>query len=310
MFGTFFRFELRYWLGRWMLLIFLAIITFLVMAAMSSDAVRIGSAVGNTHRNAPFVIQTFYSVMALVSCLMITAFVNDAASRDFACNTSQLLFSKPMSKWSFLMGRFWGAIVIALIPILGISLAAILTPSMPWVEDPSKYGPIHWPAHIWGVLAFALPNTILIGAIIFAIAIWLRSTVASFIGIILILMFYGMTQSLVGNLDNETFAQLADPFGIATFQTQTRYWTNADKNVLALTLGNSMLLYNRLIWIGVGLLILSTACWRFSFSERRARKTKKLEDSSRSTTAVSFPNVVQQHDWSTTVAQILQSIQD
>ncbi|MEM9412315.1 MAG: ABC transporter permease, partial [Planctomycetota bacterium] len=275
MFSLFFNFELRYWMRRFMLFIFLFIITAMVVAAMSSDNVQIGGSVGNTNRNAPFVIQSFYSIMALITCLMTTAFVNDAASRDFAHQSYQLIFSKPINKYPFLMGRFWGAFVVAMVPILGVSLGAVLTPSMPWIEDASKYGPIDWAAHFWGIVAFAVPNTILIGALIFAIAIWLRSTFASFIGIILILMFYGMTQSLIGNLENETFAQLADPFGVVAFQTQTRYWTTADKNILSLTLGNPMLLYNRLIWLGVGFAILGTACWRFSFAERNQKSVRK-----------------------------------
>ena len=303
MFSTFFRFELRYWLRRMMLFIFLFIITVLIVGAMSSDSVRVGSAVGNTQRNAPFVIQNFYSVMAIVCCLMTTAFVNDAASRDFACNTNQLLFSKPMNKWSFLMGRYWGAIVIALIPILGVSLGAFLAPIMPWNDDPSKYGPVHWPAHFWGVFAFALPNTILIGATIFAIAIWLRSTFASFICIILLLMFYGMTQSLIGNLENETFAQLADPFGVVAYATQTKYWTNTDKETMALTLGNSMLLYNRVIWLSVGLAVLLISCGRFSFAEKNSRKKKAVVREEQASKSVDVPKVVLNYSFGTTIRQ-------
>ena len=290
MFSTFFGFELTYWLRRMMLYIFLFIITALILAAMSSDTVRVGASVGNTIRNAPFAIQNFYSGMGILCCLMTTAFVNDAASRDFACNSHQLMFSKPMSKWSFLMGRYWGALVISLIPLLGVSIGAILAPNMPWNDDPEQFGSIHWGAHFWGFVLFALPNTIVTGAAIFAIAIWLRSTFASFIGIILILMFSSMTQSLLGNLDNETLSQLADPFGIVAFSTQTKYWTNADKETMAITLGNTMMLYNRLIWLAVGATLLLIACSRFSFSERNRRFRKRVEEKTTST-LVAIPQV-------------------
>ena len=157
-----------------------------------------------------------------------------------------------------------------------------------------------------GLVGFAIPNTILIGAAIFAIAIWLRSTFASFIAIVLILMFYGITQSLIGDLENETFAQLADPFGIVAFDTQTRYWTHADKNSFALTLGNPMLLYNRLIWLGAGLTLLGAACWRFTFAERRSRRKKRLAvESPSQTTAVSLPTVTTTSSAATSVRQLL-----
>ena len=305
MFSTFFKFELWYWLRRLMVYIFLFIVTVLVLGAMSSDNIQIGSSVGDTNRNAPFIVQNFYSVMFLFSCLMTTAFVNDAASRDFAHNTSQLLFSKPMHKWQFLMGRYWGAIVIAILPILGVTLGSLLAPNMPWNDDASKFGPTHWGAHLWGLLAFAIPNTILIGALIFAVAIWLRSTFASFIAIILILMFYGITQSLLDNLDNEAFAQLADPFGIVAFQTQTRYWTHADKNSMVLTLANSMMLYNRLIWLAVGLTTLVVACWRFSFAERKAKgKSAVANESIESITPPRIPDVQLQYSTGSEIKQL------
>ena len=303
MFRIFLGFELRYWLRRMMLFIFLFIIVALIVAAMSSDSVRVGSSVGNTVRNAPFVIQNFYSGMGIFCCLMTTAFVNDAASRDFACNSHQLLFSKPMNKWSFLMGRFWGAILIALIPLAGVTLGTLLAPLMPWNDDPEKFAPVHWGAHFWGFVIFALPNTIVTGAAIFAIAIWLRSTFASFIGIVLILMFSGMTQSLLGNLENETLSQLADPFGIVAFTTQTKYWTTTDKETLALTLGNSMMLYNRVIWLAVGAALLLVSCGRFSFAERNKRSSKKFVHESVPVSS-SVPAVELHFNWTTSLLQL------
>ncbi|MFK7767013.1 MAG: ABC transporter permease/M1 family aminopeptidase [Mariniblastus sp.] len=274
MFQTFFGFELRYWLKGVMVYIFLFIIMALVLGAMSTDDIVIGQAVENTNRNAPFVIQMFYSIMWILTCLMTTAFVNDAASRDFAHKSSQLIFTKPISKLSYLMGRFWGAVLVALIPMLGVSIGIIVSKYMPW-NEPSRFGEVYMEAHFWGLVAFAIPNAIFISAIIFGISIWLRSTFASFIGIILLLVAYGFSQSLVGNLDNEVVKQLADPFGLSVFQTQTKYWTLAERNVRSLTFGNSMLLWNRLIWVAVSLVIFGIACARFTFAERVAKKTKK-----------------------------------
>ena len=275
MFSTFFGFEVRYWLKRAMLYIFLVIITSLAVGAMSTDDIVIGGALENTDRNAPYAIQSFYSIIWILTCLMTTAFVNDAASRDFAHKSSQIIFTKPISKLLYLMGRFWGAVLIALIPLLGISIGVLVAPYMPW-NDAKHFGPIVWGAHFWGIVVFAIPNTLFISAIIFAIAIWLRSTFASFIGIIVLLMAYGLSQSLVGNLDNETIQQLADPFGLALFNTQTKYWTLADRSTLSLTLSNPMVLTNRLIWGVTSLLILAGACARFSFAERVARSKKVI----------------------------------
>ena len=80
---------------------------------------------GNTHRNAPWVIQNFYGVAEILTLLMTTAFVNNSAIRDFQHNTHQMIFSLPISKNGLLFGRYLGASLIAVIPSLGVSLGAI-----------------------------------------------------------------------------------------------------------------------------------------------------------------------------------------
>ena len=104
----FFFFEIRYWLRSVMLWVFTAIVALLVLLAMSTDQVRIGSAIGNTYRNAPFVVEFYYSMFWFITLLMVTAFVNSAAAREFASNMHQIIFTKPIRKSDFLLGRFLG----------------------------------------------------------------------------------------------------------------------------------------------------------------------------------------------------------
>ena len=181
MFSTFFRFELNYWLRSMMVYVFMFILGLLVFGATASDNVQIGRALENSHRNAPFVIQNFYAVMSLLACLMTVAFVDGAACRDFHCRTHELVFTKPLKKYSYLMGRFWGATLVSILPMLGISLGVIVAGWMPWIE-PEQWGPIDARAHVWSVLVFAIPNAIFVSAIVFAIATTTRSSMASFSG--------------------------------------------------------------------------------------------------------------------------------
>ncbi|MFM7036663.1 MAG: ABC transporter permease/M1 family aminopeptidase [Planctomycetaceae bacterium] len=285
MFRTFFSFELMFWLRGFMLYIFLLINTLIVFGAAWSDNIQIGGSLQNTHRNAPHVIQTLYAAMGLVCCLMTVAFVNSAATRDFACNTSGLIFCKPLGRLSYLMGRFWGSVSVAALPMPGVSLGVLLADLAPG-NDPERWGPISWPAHVWGFLVFGLPNTIFLGAVVFALATWFRSAAVSFLGIILLLVGYSISASLLTDLDNQQLAGLLDPLGIRTFALETRYWTVAEKNTRFVTLAGP-LLWNRLLWLAFGLLLLATACWRFSFSDRvskaAGRGTEPVLSSQRST---------------------------
>jgi len=52
-----------------------------------------------------------------------------------------------------------------------------------------------------------------------------------------------------------------------------KYWTVSDKNFHSVGF-EGLLLWNRLLWIGVGCLILAFAYMRFSFAERRTRASK------------------------------------
>ncbi|MEO8724500.1 MAG: M1 family aminopeptidase [Acidobacteriaceae bacterium] len=278
MFRHVLSFEVRYWLRSWMLWIFTLIIFGLVLAALSSDEVTIGGALGNTFRNAPWVIENYYSFMAVLTLLMTTAFVNAAAAREFAYNTDQIIFSTPMKKLDFLAGRYIGSALISVVPMLGISFAALLAKYMPWAEA-DRFGRVIWAAHWKGILVFALPNTFFIAAVVFVIAVLTRSTITSFIGSLALLVGSAVSDALTTDLANEKLAAMIDPFGSRAFAIATKYWTVADKNHL--TYGFSGLVFwNRLLWIGVGAALFAFACWRFSFAERgsKAKKKKSAEE--------------------------------
>ena len=269
----FFIFEIRYWLRSTMLWVFTGIVALLILLAMSTDQVTVGGAIGNTFRNAPFVVQQFYSIMWFITLLMVTAFVNSAASREFAFNMHQIVFTTPIKKLDFLLGRFLGAVVIATIPLLGVSVGALLAPLMPWA-DAERFGPVVWAAHWQSIVVFGLPNTFFIAAIIFTIAVLTRSTVVSFLGGLMLLVADAVASALKTDMRNETLSAMLDPFGNDAFSLATKYWTVAERNTHAVSL-TGVLLWNRVVWVGVGALIFAFAYWRFSFSERAVRASKR-----------------------------------
>src|SRR5579863_7101370 len=165
-FTYFFLYEIRYWLRSAMVWVFFGIIALLIFGAASSDSITVGAALSNTNRNAPFVIENYYSFSCLLTLLMTTAFVNSAAARDFTCNTWQILFSTPLKKSGFLIGRYLGSALVSVLPMLGVSLGILVAKYMPWVEA-DRWGPIVWQAHLKGILVFALPNTLFIAAVVF-----------------------------------------------------------------------------------------------------------------------------------------------
>lgn len=181
----FIKHEWKHWLTSPMTWIFLFINTMLVMGAVSSDSISIGGGVGSVHKNAPYVIQTYYGVMSLICLLMTTAFMNASANRDFSSGMYQFVFSSPIKKRDYYFGKFIGAASIAILPLLGVSIGALIGPLMPWAE-PNRYGNIIWSGHLQGIITFGIPNTIIAAVLLYALAIIFRSNIVSFVGAMLI----------------------------------------------------------------------------------------------------------------------------
>ncbi len=267
-------FEIRFWLRSWMVWIFLFIVGLLIFGAVGTDNVQLGGALSNTYHNAPFVIQNFYSFIALFTLLMSTAFVNSAAIRDFSQNTYQLIFTTPLRKFDFLLGRFIGATLISVIPMLGVSFGILLAKYMPWV-DPDRWERVNWTAHLNGILIFALPNAFFMAAVLFAVAVLARNEIISFVAALILLTGYGVAGALLQDIQHEQIAALLDPFGTSAFNLVTRYWTVAEKNSVSVGF-TGLLLWNRVLWIGIGFLVFAVAYTRFSFAER-STKPKPIE---------------------------------
>jgi ABC-2 type transport system permease protein len=262
-------FEIRFWLRSWMLWIFLFVVGLLIFGAVSSDEMMAEANLSNTYRNAPFAIAFYYAGMGVFTLLMTTVFVNFASLRDFSYNTHQMMFSTPMRRRDLLLGRFFGATLISVIPMLGVSLGILLAKYLPWA-DAERWQAVSWTAHLKGILLFALPDTFFTAAILFAVAVVWRREIVSFLAVILLLAGRSLIGQLFQDPQRAPIQSLFDPFGVRTFGVVTKYWTVADKNTLSVSF-SGLLLWNRLLWIGVGCAAFALAYSRFSFAEKRTK---------------------------------------
>ena len=114
------------------------------------------------------------------------------------------------------------------------------------------------------------------GSIIFFLAHKWKSTIVSFVGALGIIIFYIISTDLLSDIESQDMAALIDVFGINTYSVYSRYWTPVEMNSLA-PVFKGLILYNRLIWIGVALLVSALSYKLFSFTEKKT-KTKKKEE--------------------------------
>ena len=274
MFKTFFFSEIKYALKQPMIYIFLGLIALLVFGAVASDNVVIGGVVGNIHKNSPHILTIYTTIMTVFGLLMATAFFNNAALRDYNNNFNEIIFSTPISKAGYFFGRFFGALILATIPILGVFLGAIIgtaiAPLAGWVEA-DRFGEFYLETFVNNYFLFILPNMFFAGAIIFAMATKWKNTIISFVGTLLIIMAYIIAGTLVSDMDNETIGALTDTLGVRAYGMDAKYYTPIEKNTLSPGF-SGLILLNRLIWISVGIVVLLISYFSFSFKDKKKSK--------------------------------------
>lgn len=269
----FIQFEIKYWLKSPMTWIFMLVYALLVLGALVSDQVSLGGGQGNTHKNAPIAIQQIFGILSLIGIIMNTAFFNATATRDYTYGMDQIVFASPVRKFDFFFGKFLGATLIAMIPYLGITLAAFIAPYWPGV-DALRYGAFVPEAHVYGFLLFGFFNTLFGGALIYSFALYFRNPVIAYLSAFGIIILYSISATLTADIENETIAMLTDPIGLKAFGLYTRYWTPAQRNNGYIGLEGTFLL-NRFVWAGISILVLFIMYRMFDFTRPRMMGREK-----------------------------------
>lgn len=272
MFWKIFRFEIHYQLRQPLLWVTALIFALMTFGAVTSDAVQLGGGIGNVHRNAPTVILQLLNVTTILGMFVIVAFMASAAIRDFEHDLASLFFSKPIRKFDYLAGRFAGSLTASLGVFVGAALGILLGSVMPWLE-PERVGPFQLAPYLYALLVFVLPNVLFLGALFFTAASLSRSILFTYMAVVFTFVAYGISGFLLRDLDNQTAASLLDPFGNASLGLVTRYWTTLEQNT-ALPALWSLLGLNRLIWIGVGLLVFAVNLVFFDPARTGVRRKK------------------------------------
>jgi ABC-2 type transport system permease protein len=305
------KFELRYHLKQPLFYILFVIFFFLTFGAVTSDTVTIGGALGNVNRNAPFVIMQLLLVMSVFGVLTTTAYVASAINRDFEFNTDSLFFSSPVKKSQYLFGRFSAAFIVSSLVYLGVVTAIMIGSFMPWL-DKEQLGPFVLKPYAFSFFVLILPNLFLFAAIFFAVAALTRSLMATYTSVAAFYVAYIVSRVSLRDLESEKIGVLLDPFGFSPFARTTRYWTVFEKNNNILPL-DGVFLWNRVIWIGVALVLLGLTFAFFkmeagSTSGKRRKKKSAANDEALIPAGVTIPQVSQRFGGMASVRQYLTTI--
>ena len=268
------RFEARYVL-RNPLLWATAIATFaMLFAGMSVNGFDLGNE-GGLLKNAAYATLRNYVVVSVFYMFVTTAFVASAVLRDDQTGFGPIIRSTGITKREYVFGRFLGAFAAAALCMLALPLGALIGSMMPWAPA-GQLGPNRLADHLYGYFIVALPNIFIHAAIFFALAATTRSMTASYLGVVgFVTGFFVLQDGFTGQMA----VALGEPFAGRALKDAVRYWAVAERNVLLPPVSGS-LLYNRLLWIGVGVICLTLGCAAYRFADRgmskRERRRTKL----------------------------------
>jgi ABC-2 type transport system permease protein len=247
---------------------------YLFASNLNPNSYLMGLSIGKEWHNAPLLIAKLTARFSVVGVLFAMVMVGRAVTRDFSVKIHDFFFTVPMSKASYLGGRFLGGLSANILMYSGVVMGFIIGCL---AIDPKYYGPFDPSAFLLPAAVILIPNLLFIGSIFFALATLSRKMVMTYLAGVGFLMIYGAMQGGFTGWENDTAKILIDPFGISALGILTKYWTVSDINLRQIPL-ETLLIWNRIIWMTVSLAILAYTLKRFQFVSLLEKKKEKRLD--------------------------------
>ena len=133
-----FKFEIRYRLKRSDTYIFFAFL--LLFSIVGVDFIMEWLDIGGIKMNAPLVIAKTMGAITGLFMILASMIMGVPILRDFEYNIASLIYTNPIKKRDYLLGRFLGSFAILLFVFSGVLIGMIIGEFMPW-HKPTDYHP-------------------------------------------------------------------------------------------------------------------------------------------------------------------------
>src|SRR5262249_48144388 len=255
-------FELRYQLRRP-----IALISFLVFALLGF---ALGSAAATNPvipNNSSFSVALSLCNLSIVAMFLSITTLGDIALRDVETRMDAITRTAPIPTAAYLGARLMGAFVVVCMTFLGAVIAFALAAYMPWAPEGAA-GPFHLSAYVVAYLIIAIPNLFVTGAIFFAVATATRSLLATYLSAAVLFVLYVVLRVLMLNSSARSLGAMLETFGLMALLADVAYWSNAEAKSLLIPL-DGWLMWNRLLWIGIGVVLLAISFLLYAFQTQR-----------------------------------------
>jgi ABC-2 type transport system permease protein len=250
-FWEFFTFELKFRAKSISTYVYFALwffLSFLCIAA--EDFLNTGN--DKVFLNGPLATSVIYIIFSFFGCIVMAAIFGGSILRD----TYQIIFTKPIAKIAYLGGRWAGSFVTTVIVFTGLIFGEAAGTLAPWADrNRIAPGAFHWYLHAF--LIVTVVQIFFLVSVFFTIAALTRKLFVVYLqGVVFFVVYIVFNAIFSATRSLEHFwSAIFDPVGLRALDVITRYWTPVEQNTLQLP-WSGVFLYNRLLWMGVGILSL------------------------------------------------------
>tara|TARA_R110001583_G_scaffold70470_2_gene199448 strand:+ start:146 stop:3595 length:3450 start_codon:yes stop_codon:yes gene_type:complete len=201
--------------------------------------------------------------------MLSSAIMGVPVYRDIEHKTENYYFSYPISEKGYLLGRFLGSMAVLFLVSLGLhvglTVGFAIGPFAGYVEA-DRFTDFNLWYYIQPTLTLYWTNFFFAGCIFFALVSLTKKVMLAYAGGAILFITYLVTLTLTQDIENKDLVSLLDPFGLGTYSNIIRYWTPEEQNNLTVPF-SGMLIWNRLIWVGLGLIAFFYTLFRFDFQK-------------------------------------------
>ncbi|CAM4259024.1 ABC transporter permease/M1 family aminopeptidase [Flavobacterium terrigena] len=248
--------------------------------------ILIGTSAGisfpNIKYNSPYAINFIIGLFSLASLFPIVIMSAQSLLRESDNHFEQILYATPITIKNYFISRFLIVFGVAILTFvlffIGYMFGHLLE-----MDTSEKWGAFHLSYYVNSFFVIVLPNIFLCTVIVCCTAWFSKNKMLIYLSGLGIYVLY-MVASVFSNSpliagaspssdEAMNLAAKLDPFGMAAFFEQTRYWSALQRNSTVLQFSGNVLI-NRFLIVLVASALLLYAYKRFQFKTAKQQKKK------------------------------------
>ena len=283
--NPFFKFDLRQIRKRLAnVLIILVLLAFGVFTG-SQFNLTVGEGV---YLNSPYTIGFMTGLLSLSIIFIATVIANQLLFKEFDSNSDVIIFALPVSKLTYLKGRFLAFFTITFC-CFALMMMGFMVGQQLRTGTEIRAG-FHLMHYLLPLLTFGLFNSLFVCSALFLLAFSTRKKLLVIVGGLLLYVLYMvsllfsnspfMAGALPQSITAQKISAILDPFGLSAYFFESRNFSPAQRNAISVPFGGYVML-NHFIFTMLSALFLILGYVSFSFTPASSKsKSSKQKNTS------------------------------